>query len=171
MNRVTTAAMAPSTPIEQNASLSTSAAINGVQVPIARPVEPSIRLVLEAEIFQDPDGGPDSLIVTTDTLACEPTAPARLRVMVEEARAQLDQIERLARVYEAQDTLRGILAEHNLPIEEWDPATLSPWLRDHLTSFCMYGGDTPLVIVPKGQDPIERVNSVAKLINSLTRQS
>ncbi|MFE4701428.1 hypothetical protein ACFRIC_30640 [Streptomyces sp. NPDC056738] len=39
MNRVTTAAMAPSTPIEQNASLATSVAINGVQVPVARPAD------------------------------------------------------------------------------------------------------------------------------------
>ncbi|MET7514038.1 hypothetical protein ABZS88_11260 [Streptomyces sp. NPDC005480] len=75
-----------------------------------------VRLVIEAEIFQDPDGGPDSLIVTTDDLACEPMSPARLRGMVADARAQLDQIERIANEHEAHDTLRVIVAEHELQV-------------------------------------------------------
>jgi hypothetical protein len=136
------------------------------------PTDQRVRLVLEAEIFQDPDGGPDSLIVTTDELACQPTAPARLLGMAAEARAKLDQIERLAREYEAQDTLRAIVAEHELKIEEWDTATLDPKLRRGFVAFAMLHKDgSRLIVVPQGQDPIERVNAIAGLVNDLQAQA
>ncbi|MFF1685960.1 hypothetical protein [Streptomyces sp. NPDC058254] len=133
------------------------------------PIDQRVRLVIEAEIFQDPEGGPDSLIVTTDDLACEPMSPARLLGMVADARAQLAQIDRLAREYEARDTLRAIVAEHDLQLEELDTELLFPeHLRDKLQAW--YGeveDGKKIVAVPLGQDPIERVNAVAALVNEL----
>lgn len=133
------------------------------------PTAQRVRFVLEAEIFQDPDGEPDSLIVTTDDLACEPVSPARLLGMVTSARAQLDQIERLAHEYEARDTLRAIVSEHNLQLEEVDTEILfPPHLRDKLSAW--YGeveNGKKIVAVPLGQDPTERVNAVAALIHEL----
>ncbi|MFF1702574.1 hypothetical protein [Streptomyces sp. NPDC058252] len=163
MNRVSAASTATHGTTQPTVSASDSA----VQVRAAEAVtstEQPVRLVIEAEIFTDPDGGPDSLIVTTDTLACEPTSPARLLDMVTDARTQLDQIERMARIYEAEAALRTILAENRLALEEWDTATLSPLLRDHLAVFCILDEGLRVVVVPKGQDPVERVTEVARLI-------
>lgn len=127
-----------------------------------------VRLVIEAEIFQDLDGGPDSLIVTTDELACQPISPARLLGMVADARAQLDEIERLAKEYEARDTLAAILAEHDVQMEEWDTGSLDPKLRDRFVAFAMLHKDgSRLVVVPEGQNPIERLAAVAELIVDL----
>ncbi|MGW6142139.1 hypothetical protein [Streptomyces sp. NPDC055140] len=133
------------------------------------PTDQRVRLVLEAENFQDPDGGPDSLIVTTDDLACEPMSPARLLGMVADARAQLDAMERIAKEFEARDTLRAIVAEHDLQLEELDTETLFPeHLRGQLMAW--YGeveDSKKIVAVPAGQNPIERVNAVAALVNDL----
>ncbi|MGV4890379.1 hypothetical protein ACSR0Z_27945 [Streptomyces viridosporus] len=130
-----------------------------------------VRLVLEAEIFQDPEGGPDSLIVTTDELACEPVVPARFLSMIADAQAKLDAMKRMALVYEAEDTLRAIIAEHQLHLEEWDVANLAPEYRDKFIAFAALTGDGQrIVVVPAGQDPIERVNAVAHLVNSLASE-
>lgn len=145
MNHIATTATAPSTPTDQR-----------------------VRLVIEAEIFQDSEGGPDSLIVTTDSLACEPTSPARLLGMVEEARAQLDQIERLAQVHEAEGTFRAIVAEHNLTVEEWDTSTLNSKLRKGFRAFgALLATGERLIVIPRDQDPIERVDAVVHILRSL----
>ncbi|MEU6098014.1 hypothetical protein [Streptomyces sp. NPDC047079] len=144
------------------------------QAPTASPAprDQRVRLVLEAEIFQDPDGGPDSLIVTTDERACEPTVPARLLRMVAEARAQLDAIERIANVYEAEDTIRAICAEHDAQLEEWDAEPLDPKLRERFVAFAMLPKNgRPIFVVPEGQDPIERAAVLADLVNSLTERA
>ncbi|MEV5940326.1 hypothetical protein [Streptomyces sp. NPDC051994] len=134
----------------------------------ARPDDRHCQLVLEAEIFQDPDGGDDSLIVTTDDLACEPVSPARLRLMVAEARTKLDEIERLAAVYEAEDTIRAIVAEHDIDLQEWDGAELPPRLRKQFVAFGVLDKHDQLIImVPTGQDPIQRAAILAHLGNRM----
>ncbi|MFJ8027421.1 hypothetical protein [Streptomyces sp. NPDC096311] len=133
-----------------------------------------VRLVLEAEIFQDLEGGPDELVVTTDELACEPVAPARLRRMVADARATLDAIERLARRYEAEDTLRAILAEHDLTLVEVamdEVAEFGPDLAARLQCWSGKENGRQIVWVPQGQDPVERVDAIAKLVNDLADQA
>ena len=130
--------------------------------------EQRVRLVLEAEVFQDPDGGPDSLIATTDKLACEPMSPARLLGMVAEARAQLDQMERIAREFEARGTLAAIVAEHHLHVEEWDIANLDEKFRGKFVAFAALTTDGQrIVVVPKGQDPIERLAGVTELVRDM----
>lgn len=128
-----------------------------------------VRFVLEAEIFPDPDGGPDTFIATTDDLACEPVSPARFLGMVEEGYAELNAMKRMALEFEARDTLRAIVAEHDLQLEEVDTELLfPPHLRDKLQAW--YGeveDGKKIVAVPLGQDPIERVNAVAALVNDL----
>lgn len=130
-----------------------------------------VRLVLEAEIFQDPDGGPDSLIVTTDQLACEPVSPARLLGMVAEARTQLDAMERLAKVFEAEDTLAAIIDEHNIMLIEVDLMKLDAPDRtaaDKLRGVVGIIGGRKIAWVPKEQDPIRRTAVIAELVNDLT---
>lgn len=130
-----------------------------------------IRLVLEAEIWQDSDGGPDTLCVTTDELACEPIVPARLRGMVAEARAKLGQIERLAGEHEARDTLRAILAEHDAELEEWDTSTAPLMLRDTFMAAAHRENGQMTVAVPAGQDPIERVDAVVRALTDVIEQA
>jgi hypothetical protein len=142
------------------------------KTPLSTPTTQHVRLVLEAEIFQDTDGGPDSLIYSTDTVACEPVSPARMLGMVAEARAQLDAMERMAREFEARDTLAAIVAEHHLQLEEWDLANLDENLRSKFVAFAAVLKDGQrIVVVPQGQDPIKRVNAVSKLINDLQTQA
>lgn len=134
------------------------------------PVEQSISLVLEAEVMADADTGRLSLVASTDHHMTDlaEVSPARLRGMVADARKQLDAIERLAKVFEAEDTIRAILAEHDLAMVEVDMAEaaeyfgpLTPRLR------CWAGKENGRLVVrvPKGQDPIQRVNALAALVN------
>lgn len=60
-----------------------------------------IGIHLDAEIFEDIDGGPDTLIVATDTVACDEVTSARLRGMTAAARSKLDQVDALADRFEA----------------------------------------------------------------------
>lgn len=132
--------------------------------------EQRVRLVIEAEIFTDPDGGPDSLIATTDAMACEPVCPARMLSMVAAAEAKLADIKRLAKVFEARDTLAAIIAEHDLKVEEWDTADLDPSLRERLEAWHWIENGEHVVAVPKGQDVIERLNAITSLVTWLERQ-
>ncbi|MET9411306.1 hypothetical protein ABZX90_37015 [Streptomyces sp. NPDC002935] len=138
------------------------------------PAEQSISVTLSAEVLVDLDDGRPTLVAATESNLGDirETSPARLRDMVNAAHAQLDQIERLADEYEAAATLRAIVAEHHLTIEEWDTTTLDPFLRDRLMCWRMTGEDgSTLIIVPAGQDPIERVNFVAHLLKHLQAQA
>ncbi|WP_331448008.1 hypothetical protein [Streptomyces xanthochromogenes] len=126
------------------------------------------RLVLEAEIFEDPDGDNDTLIVTTDKQACEPVSPSRLLRMVDEARARLDMIERLAKVYEAEETVRAIVAEHSIDLNEWDGEGLPPKLFEKFVVQAVLDNDDRLTVtVPSGQDPIVRASILADLVSRM----
>jgi hypothetical protein len=132
------------------------------------PTDQRVRLVIEAEIFQDPDGGPDSLIVTTDELACEPTVPARFLRMIEEGHAKLNAMKLMALEYEARDTLAAIIAEHDLTLIEVDMRTVTEFagdLADRLGCWAGRDNDRVIVWVPAGQDPFARTNAVADLVN------
>ncbi len=133
--------------------------------------EQRVRLVLEAEIFQDPDGGPDSLIYSTDTVACEPVSPARMLGMIADAHTQLAAMERMAREFEARDTLAAMLDEAGLVLEEWPTDSLDERVRHQLRAVYFNDEGRPTVVVPQGQDLIERVNAVSTLIGDLQTQA
>lgn len=135
------------------------------------PTDQCVRLVLEAEIFQDPDDGPDSLIYSTDTVACEPVSAARMLDMVAEARTKLDRIERITREFEARDTLAAMLDEAGLALEEWPTDSLDERIRHQLRAVYFNDEGRPTVVVPQGQDLIERVNAVSTLIGDLQAQA
>lgn len=142
---------------------------NTVPIPV-KPAERAVSLVLEAEVIADADTGRLTLIASTDhhMSDLDDVSPARLRKLISEARAKLDEFERLANEYEAIDTLRAILAEHGVEMEEWDTASLDPKLRRSFAAFAMLHKDgSRLVVVPKGQDPIERLAAVAELIRDI----
>lgn len=142
---------------------------NTVPTPV-KPAERAVSLVLEAEVIADADTGRLTLIASTDhhMSDLDDVSPARLRKLIAEARAKLDEFERLANEYEAIDTLRAILAEHGVEMEEWDTASLDPKLRRSFAAFAMLHKDgSRLVVVPQGQDPIERLAAVAELIRDI----
>jgi hypothetical protein len=138
------------------------------------PGERAVSLVLEAEVMMDADTGRLTLVASTDhhMTDLDDVSPARLRSLVDQARTRLAEFERLANEYEARDTLRAILAEHDLSIEEWDTATLDPKLRQHLRA--VYDptiGDGRTIVVPAGQDPIARLAAVCRLLAELERKA
>lgn len=141
------------------------------EAPTASPAidEQRVRVVLEAEIWKDIEGGPDSLCLTTDVHATEPVSPARMLRMVEETRAKLNDIERLAKVFEARDTLAAIIAEHDLTLVEVDMRTVAEFagsLANRLGCWAGRENGRLVVWVPKDQDPIARTNAVADLVNA-----
>lgn len=135
-----------------------------------QPAERALSLTLDAEVMADADTGRLALVASTDPQLSDfaEVAPARLRQMVSSARARLVDFERLADEHEARETLQALLTEHGLRVEEWDTATLDWRLRDSIRAvYDPTEGDGRVVIVPAGQDPIERLAAVRRLIAGL----
>lgn len=135
-----------------------------------QPAERALSLSLDAEVMADADTGRLALVASTDPQLSDfaEVAPARLRQMVASARARLAEFERLADEQEARESLRSLLAEHGLHVEEWDTATLDPQLRERIQAvYDPTEGDGRTVIVPAGQDPAERLDAVRKLISDM----
>ncbi|MEU9285996.1 hypothetical protein AB0D57_15030 [Streptomyces sp. NPDC048275] len=145
------------------------------EAPTASPAprEQSISVTLTAEVMVDLDDGRPTLVAATESNLGDlrETSPARLRAMVADARAQLDAIERLARECEARDTLRAIIAEHSLNLYEDDLSDLPDVARTFACFAMRHKDGRTIVVVPAGQDPIERVNAVAELVNDLQAQA
>jgi hypothetical protein len=134
------------------------------------PAERAVSLTLEAEVMADADTGRLSLVASTDPQLSDfdTVTPARLRDLVAATRARLAEFERLADEQEARDTLAALVAEQDVELEEWDTATLDPKLRSKFVAFAMVREDgLRLVVVPAGQDPIERLSAVRSLIAGL----
>ena len=133
------------------------------------PAERLISLTLEAEVMADGDSGHLALVASTDPQLADirDVTPARLREMVAAARTRLAEFERLADEQEARNTLRALLDEHGLRTEEWDITALDSRLRDSITAVHdpVTGGD--VIIVPTGQDPIDRLGAVRRLIEDM----
>lgn len=126
-----------------------------------------VSLTLDAEVMADADTGELALVASTDPQFSDldEVTSARLRTMVAAARARLAEFESLADEQEARETLRSLLAEHQLSIEEWDTATLDSRLRDRIKAvYDPTMGDGHVIIVPAGQDPIVRLAAVRDLI-------
>ncbi|MGW2228177.1 hypothetical protein [Streptomyces formicae] len=130
---------------------------------IAAPVaaERSASLVLNAEVMADLDDGRLTLIASTDPTQADlaEVTPDRLHELVAAAHAKLDDITRLANEYEARENLRAIIAEHGLELDEVDTV---PGFH------CFYGEFTngkKVVAVPRGQDPITRLDEVVRLLH------
>jgi CO dehydrogenase/acetyl-CoA synthase gamma subunit (corrinoid Fe-S protein) len=135
--------------------------------------EQSISVTLTAEIMRDLDDGRPTLIAATESNLGDlrETSPARLRSMVAAARTKLDQIEQLANEHEARDTLRAIVAEHSLNLYEDDLSDLPEVARTFACFAMRHKDGRTIVVVPQGQDPIERVKAVAELVNDIQAQA
>jgi hypothetical protein len=131
------------------------------------PAERAVSLTLEAEVMADADTGRLSLVASTDPQLADfgDVTPARLRAMVAATRSRLADIERLADEQEARNTLTLLLDQHGMRVEEWDVSSLDSRLRDHITAvYDRTVGDGNVIVVPAGQDPIERLAAVRELI-------
>jgi hypothetical protein len=130
------------------------------------PAERSVSLTLDAEVMTDADTGRLSLVASTDPQLSDlaEVTSTRLRAMVAAARDRLIEFERLADEQEARESLAVLLAEHRLHVEEWDTASLDPRLRDRIQAVYDPTGGQRVVIVPVGQDPLERLTAVRGLI-------
>ena len=110
-----------------------------------------------------------------DTAGLADVSPARLRQMVGEARARLDEFERLANEYEARDTLNAILAEHDLTLIEAPLdklANINDDLADRLGCWVMEAPDgRGYVVAPSGQDPVERLEMVSAFVARRARKA
>lgn len=131
-----------------------------------QPAERVLSLNLNAEVMADVDTGALSLVASADPQLSDfgDVSPARLREMVVAAREQLAAFEQLANEQEARDSLRVLLAEYRLRIEEWDTASLDPKLRGRIQAVYDPTEGDRVVIVPASQDPIRRLAAVRQLI-------
>jgi hypothetical protein len=132
--------------------------------------EQSISAFCHVEIMHDLDDGRATLCIATESNLGDfrEASPARALGVIEDIEALIAKAKRLIREYEARDTLAAILAEHDLQIEEWDTATLDPKLRGQLMAVhdpTLGNGRT--IVVPTGQDPIERLNAVARAVSNM----
>jgi hypothetical protein len=137
---------------------------------LAHPAVRAVSLTLDAEVMVDSDTGALSLVASTDPQLSDlaEVSAARLRELIAAARNGLADFERLADEHEARESLQALLAEHGLRVEEWDTATLDWRLRDRIRAvYDPTEGDGRTVIAPAGQDPIERLTAVRKLIAGL----
>ncbi|MEV6546394.1 hypothetical protein [Streptomyces sp. NPDC051665] len=142
------------------------------EAPTASPAprEQSISTFLHGEVMNDLDDGRPTLLSATESNLGDlrETSPARLLGMVADARKQLDEIERLANVYEAEDTIRAILAEHGLTLEEVAPEQMTELFGPLASRVCCWAGKEnghTIVWMRAGQDPIHRVNDLVALVN------
>ncbi len=134
------------------------------------PAERSLSLTLEAEVMLDADTGIPSLVASADPQLADfaDVSPAGLRRMVAAARTQLAEFERLADEQEARDTLAALLAEHEMRVEEWDTGNLEPAMRSHIKAVHdPTVGDGRTIVVPAGQDPIDRLAAVRSVIEGM----
>jgi hypothetical protein len=129
----------------------------------------SISLTLDAEVMADDETGALSLVVSTSPQLSDfaEVSPARLRDMVAAFRGRLAEVERLADEQEARDTLAALLAEHDVELEEWDTSSLDERLRPHLQAVHDPTVGRRTIVVPAGQDPIDRLGAVRKVIAKL----
>lgn len=131
------------------------------------PAERALSLSLDAEVMVDSDTGALSLVASTDPQLSDlaEVSASRLRELIAAARNGLADFERLADEQEARETLQVLLAEHGLRVEEWDLSTVDAKLRDCITAVHdpITGGGN-VIVVPAGQDPIERLTAVRDLI-------
>lgn len=130
----------------------------------------SINLSLEAEVMADADTGVLSLVASTDPQLADfaEVSPGQLRQLVAATRSRLAEFERLADEQEAREQLADLLAEQAIELEEWDTASLDPKLREAFDAFGMLPPGGPrLVVVPVGQDPIDRLAAVRLLLANL----
>jgi hypothetical protein len=134
------------------------------------PAERALSLSLEAEVMLDADTGIPSLVASADPRLADfgAVSPAGLRDMIAATRARLAEFERLADEQEARDALAALLAEHEMRVEEWDTGNLEPAMRSHIKAVHdPTVGDGRTIVVPVGQDPIDRLAAVRKLIGYL----
>jgi hypothetical protein len=130
----------------------------------------AVSLVLDAEVMADADTGELALIASSDPQLSDlaEVTSTHLRRMIASARARLAEIERLADEQEARESLRSLLAENRLHVEEWDTAALDPKLRDRIKAVHdPTEGDGRTIVVPAGQDPHERLAAVRDLITHM----
>ena len=133
----------------------------------------AVSLSLEAEVMLDADTGIPSLVASADPQLADfaDVSPAGLRDMVAAARAQLAEFERLADEQEARDTLAALLVEQDVAMIEAPLDKLMDVdddLADRLACWVMESPDgRRYVIVPAGQDPLERLAAVRRVIEDM----
>ncbi|MFJ9748909.1 hypothetical protein [Streptomyces chartreusis] len=152
------------------------ASIGGVQVPAARPAEQSLSTHLYVEITNDLDDGHSTLAVATETNLgdLDEAGPFDAMRKIREARAQLDEAERLINEYAATVTLPAFIEQYGIELIEIELdglADINPELAAGFKAVCARTNGVLVVAVPKGQSPVERVAIVRDLVLHLERQA
>ncbi|MDG9706274.1 hypothetical protein [Streptomyces sp. DH37] len=120
---------------------------------------------LDVEIAADGDTRRPTLVAEErDGDWCEITS-AELRRRIDRARADLAAAEKLAAYAEAVENLRAFLAEHDIVVDEWDTSTLDESLRDSFAGFFQDQDGRRRLVLPAGQDPVERLRVAVELLH------
>jgi hypothetical protein len=142
------------------------------------PPEQVITASLTAEIMHDLDDGRPTLVAYTQGNAgdLDEVSPTTLMARVREARAQLDQIEQLAREYASEHTLPELVSHFSLRLIEYGEDTMrehfGPELAKKFGCVALHQQDGGItVLVPEGQDPIVRLAVIRELVLDLLDQA
>ncbi|PAN01027.1 hypothetical protein CJI59_13980 [Streptomyces sp. Alain-F2R5] len=124
----------------------------------------------------DPDDGQLTLLASTlgNLADLQVISPTALLQMVNQQRAQLDQIEALAQEYAAKVLTPAFLEEYGLELEEIDATSLfesNPKLAARFRAFAATHTDgRTLVVVPTGQTPTVRLAAIRDLVGHMQDQ-
>ncbi|MEU9894272.1 hypothetical protein ACIBCS_27965 [Streptomyces phaeochromogenes] len=138
--------------------------------------ERSITASLTAEIMHDLDDGRPTLVASTQGNQgdLQEVTPSQLLAKVTEVRARLDQIEDLARQYAAGHVIPAFIEHYNITVIEADMAALAEHdakLAEGLIGYAALHKEGHFTFfAPDGQDPIERLGAMRKLILNLQEQ-
>lgn len=142
------------------------------EAPTASPAinEQSLTAFYHVEITRDLDDGRLTLTAAAEQNLGDlrEVVPARAHSMLDTVLAKVNEMRRLINEFEAQDTLTAILAEHELTLVEVDMVEVAAFGEDLASRLSCWAGRENgrlIVWVPKGQDPLVRVNAVAALAN------
>ncbi|WP_438478991.1 hypothetical protein [Streptomyces asiaticus] len=136
---------------------------NLTESPAITPAIDLISLTIQAEITTDGDTGGLTLHAADDIDNWDETTPDKLRAMAADARQQLDQIEALAARYEAITAIQALVDEHHVQLIECPRAELGDLGKNFCGWYALIDGG-PVLVFPKGQDPVERLTLARDLL-------
>jgi hypothetical protein len=131
---------------------------------------------VHVEIMNDLDDGRSTLMVSAETNLGDlaEVGPSDAMRKVREARAQLDEAERLINEYAETVTLPAFIEQFGIELVETDIEGLAGIDAEVAAGFralCARKDGAFVVVVPKGQAPVERVAAVRDLVLHLERQA
>ncbi|GAA4999646.1 hypothetical protein [Streptomyces siamensis] len=140
------------------------------------PADQSISTFRHVEIMMDLDDGQQMLVTASDANLgdLQVVTAAQALASIETMRGEADRMEALVNEYAATVLIPQLIAAFGIELEELDTASLCegvPHLNAGLGVFCEARKDgTFLVVVPKGQNPVQRFHFMRELVRDLQKR-